>query len=63
MEFASHTNVASVAMTDSHEARIMLGTDNPRRDLMAGLTTLRDPGTRNEMTFPIKRALEFGVTP
>ena len=59
MEFSSHDALTP----DSHETRIMRATDNLRRNLMVGLTTLRDLGSRNETTFPIKQALEYGVIP
>ncbi len=62
MEFGSHGGAGSW-MTDTFEVRIMQATDNLRRNLMAGLTTLRDLGARNETTFPIKDALESGAIP
>ncbi len=63
MEFTRHKGAVDALMTDSPETRIMTATDNLRRNLMAGLTTLRDLGSRNETTFPIKEALDSGGIP
>ena len=63
MEFGAHGGGADSWMTDPAEVRIMQATDNLRRNLMVGLTTLRDLGSRNETTFPIQKALESGIIP
>lgn len=63
MEFGSHADSWRSLMTDPLEVRIMRATHHLRLNLMVGLTTLRDLGARNEVTFPIKRALESGVIP
>jgi imidazolonepropionase-like amidohydrolase len=63
MEFGSHADSWRSLMTDPFEVRIMRATNHLRLNLMAGLTTLRDLGARNEVTFPIKRSLESGVIP
>ena len=63
MDFSGHGDAQHASMMDSLERRVMRATHNLRRNLMAGLTTLRDLGARNEVTFPIKEALAAGVIP
>jgi imidazolonepropionase-like amidohydrolase len=63
MDFSGKGDAQAAAMNDSLETRIMRATDNLRRNLLVGLTTLRDLGARNEVTFPITQALAAGVIP
>ena len=63
MDFSGHGDAQHAGMTDRNERRIMRAVDNLRRNLLTGLTTLRDLGARNEVTFPVKDALEDGVIP
>ena len=63
MDFSGSDDFVRLAMTDSNDVRIMRAVDNLRKNLMAGLTTLRDLGARNEVTFPVKRALDGGDIP
>lgn len=63
MEFPNGQTKPHESMPDTHEARIMRATDNLRLNLMTGLTTLRDLGSRNETTFPIKQAVDLGAIP
>lgn len=63
MEFGAHDGGALAWTTEYSEARVMQATDNLRRNLMVGLTTSRDLGTRNETTFAILDALKNGLIP
>ncbi len=41
----------------------MRAVNNMRRALLAGTTTIRDIGARNEVAFPVKAAIDAGVIP
>jgi len=63
MEFGAAGDGSHAWSPDASEVNIMHATDNLRRNLMVGLTTLRDLGTRNETAFPVLRALDEGLIP
>ncbi len=63
MDFSGKVPARESLERHDNETRIMTAVDNLRLNLMAGLTTLRDLGARNEVTFSVKHALEAGLIP
>ena len=59
---ASPTTFDDLA-TDSHEALIARAVEAVRAALGSGVTTMRDLGSRNEIAFPIRSAIESGIVP
>ena len=59
---ASSTTFDDLA-TDSHEALIARAVEAVRAALGSGVTTMRDLGSRNEIAFPIRSAIESGIIP
>jgi imidazolonepropionase-like amidohydrolase len=49
--------------TESHEALLLRSASNVRTALLSGVTTLRDIGSKNEISFPIRDAVRRGVIP
>ena len=49
--------------TDSHEALVARAVEAVRAALGSGVTTMRDLGSRNEIAFPIRSAIESGIVP
>ena len=47
--------------TDSHEALVARAVEAVRAALGSGVTTMRDLGSRNEIAFPIRSAIESGI--
>lgn len=50
-------------MTESHDELMMRSVDAVRKTLVSGVTTMRDLGSRNEVAFPIKKAVLDGKIP
>lgn len=67
----THTHIAGAGTeqapillrTEGLEQLLLRGADNARRALRVGVTTLRDLGTRNDVIFPLRAAVEAGITP
>ena len=59
---ASPTTFDDLA-TDSHEALIARAVEAVRAALGSGVTMMRDLGSRNEIAFPIRSAIESGIVP
>ena len=59
---ASSTTFDDLA-TDSHEALVARAVEAVRAALGSGVTTMRDLGSRNEVAFPIRSAIESGIVP
>ena len=59
---ASPTTFDDLA-TDSHEALVARAVEAVRAALGSGVTTMRDLGSRNEIAFPIRSAIESGIVP
>jgi imidazolonepropionase-like amidohydrolase len=59
---ASSTTFDDLA-TDSHEALVARAVEAVRAALGSGVTTMRDLGSRNEIAFPIRSAVESGIVP
>lgn len=51
------------ALTDDNNRLIMRSVDAMRRALLSGTTTVRDLGSRNEVAFPVKQAIDDGSIP
>ena len=59
---ASATTFDDLA-TDSHEALVARSVEAVRAALGSGVTTMRDLGSRNEIAFAIRSAVESGIVP
>ncbi len=59
---ATH-DALDLLMSESTERLIARATTAVRRALMSGVTTMRDLGTRNEVAFPVRSAIEDGAIP
>lgn len=59
---ASATTFDDLA-TDSHEALVARAVEAVRAALGSGVTTMRDLGSRNEIAFPMRSAVESGIVP
>ena len=51
------------AMTENDQTLTMRAVKAMRKAVLAGTTTLRDIGSRNEVAFPVKDAVDSGVIP
>jgi len=49
--------------TESDEVFLMRGVQAVRAALSSGVTTMRDLGSRNQVIFPLKQAVEDGIVP
>ena len=49
--------------TDSDETLLMRGVQAVRAALTSGVTTMRDLGSKNQVAFPIKQAIQDGIIP
>lgn len=49
--------------TESDEILLMRGVQAVRSALMSGVTTMRDLGSKNQVVFPIKQAIQDGIIP
>ena len=69
VEVHSHMHCSASASTfddlatDSHEALVARAVEAVRAALGSGVTTMRDLGSRNEIAFPIRSAIESGIVP
>ena len=69
VEVHSHMHCSASASTfddlatDSHEALVARAVEAVRAALGSGVTTMRDLGSRNEIAFPIRSAIESGIIP
>ncbi len=69
IEMHSHMHCSSALdayrhiMTESNEVFIMRAVNAVRAALSSGVTTMRDLGARNQVAFPIKKAIEDGIIP
>ena len=60
---SAHTDAYTHITTESNETFLMRGTQAVRSALSSGVTTMRDLGSRNEVVFPLKKAIEDGIIP
>jgi len=63
MHCSATSDAQALIFSEDNDRFIMRATNNLRRALLAGTTTVRDLGARNEVTFPVKAAIEAGVIP
>ena len=49
--------------TESDETLLMRGVQAVRAALISGVTTMRDLGSKNQVAFPIKQAIQDGIIP
>ena len=56
-------NAYQQVTTETNETLIMRGTKAVRDALCSGVTTMRDLGSKNEVVFPIKDAIERNIIP
>ena len=63
MHCSATQDAQALIFSEDNERFIMRATNNLRRALLAGTTTIRDIGARNEVTFPVKAAIEAGAIP
>lgn len=63
MHCAATVDSQQLAMTEDVPVLTMRATTAMRKALLAGTTTIRDLGTRNEVAFPVRAAVESGVIP
>jgi imidazolonepropionase-like amidohydrolase len=50
-------------MTENNEILFARGTKAVRTALLAGITTMRDLGSKNEVIFPLKESIRLGIIP
>ena len=63
MHCSATPDAQALIFSEDNDRFIMRATNNMRRALLAGTTTIRDLGARNEVTFPVKAAIEAGAIP
>ncbi len=63
MHCSAETDAYQHVMTESDEVFIMRAVGAARAALSSGVTTMRDLGARNQVAFPIKKAIEDGIIP
>ncbi len=63
MHCSATPDAQALIFSEDNDRFMMRATNNMRRALLAGTTTIRDIGARNEVTFPVKAAIEAGAIP
>jgi len=63
MHCSATEDAQELIVSEDTDRFLMRSTNAMRRALMAGTTTVRDLGARNEVAFPIKDAIEAGAIP
>lgn len=63
MHCSAETDAYQHITTESNEVFTMRSVGAMRAALSSGVTTMRDLGARNEVAFPIKKAIEDGIIP
>jgi imidazolonepropionase-like amidohydrolase len=63
LTFSATETVVEDYLADSEQMRLIRGVENARRALMAGVTTVRECGGRNEHVFALRDASRRGVIP
>ncbi|HEU5090043.1 MAG TPA: amidohydrolase family protein [Roseiflexaceae bacterium] len=63
LTFSGTETVVEDYLNDSDQMRLIRGVDNARRAIMAGITTVRECGGRNELVFALRDAARRGIIP
>lgn len=63
MHCSATADAQQLAMTEDVQTLTMRAVTAMRKALLAGTTTVRDLGSRNEVAFPVKAAVDSGVIP
>ncbi|MBT7598398.1 MAG: amidohydrolase family protein [Gemmatimonadetes bacterium] len=63
MHCSATANALQHAMTDTDQQLTMRAVTAMRRALLAGTTTIRDIGSRNDVAFPVREAIKSGTIP
>lgn len=63
MHCSATVDAQPLAMTEDVPRLTMRAVDAMRKALLAGTTTIRDIGSRNEVAFPVREAVESGMIP
>ena len=63
MHCSAETDAYQHIMTESDQVFLMRAVGAVRAALSSGVTTMRDLGARNQVAFPVKKAIEDGVIP
>ncbi len=63
MHCSATSDAFSLVTTETNERLMIRAADNMRRCLLSGTTTVRDLGSKNEIVFPLRSAIEAGVSP
>lgn len=63
MHCSATWNAQSLALSEDDTMLTMRAVTAMRKALLAGTTTIRDIGSRNEVAFPVRRAVESGAIP
>lgn len=63
MHCSAHPDAYDHIMTESHDELLMRSVNAVRTTLTSGVTTMRDLGSRNEIAFPVKQAVQDGKIP
>jgi imidazolonepropionase-like amidohydrolase len=63
MHCSAEADAYENVMTETHDELLMRSVDAVRTTLTSGVTTMRDLGSRNEIAFPIKKAILDGKIP
>lgn len=57
------TDPVKTTREDGHDMTLIRAVENARRSLMAGITTVRDLGSMNDMALTVAKAVDRGVVP
>ena len=63
MHCSAETDAYQHIMTESDQVFLMRAVGAVRAALTSGVTTMRDLGARNQIAFPVKKAIEDGIIP
>ncbi|MCH8060907.1 MAG: amidohydrolase family protein [Chloroflexi bacterium] len=63
MHCSAETDAYQHIMTESDQVFLMRAVGAVRTALSSGVTTMRDLGARNQVAFPVKKAIEDGIIP
>ena len=63
MHCSAETDAYQHIMTESDQVFLMRAVGAVRAALTSGVTTMRDLGARNQVAFPVKKAIEDGIIP
>ena len=63
MHCSATPNASNLALTETNNQLISRATNNMRKAVLAGTTTVRDLGSKNEVAFTVKQMIDLGHIP